>query len=201
LSNHNSIKGFGSIIAEDGNLHLLIVEDQNVKDYNTFDGSFNNRYVVQLDYNNHQESSCIGKYDGKDALFVVTHNYNLDKSVIYIFEIDCHFARVKHYHLYRSDSNGNIVTLDDESTGTSFIDSTWNDAPAGMYRFGISEVYFNDTESEIIWSDFIEKRGFGINENDGLEVPQQQVQKVFEDGQIIIIKDGKRYTITGQKLN
>ena len=201
LSNHNSIKGFGSIIAEDGNLHLLIVEDQNVKDYNTFDGSFNNRYVVQLDYNNHQENSCIGKYDGKDALFVVSHNYNLDKSVIYIFEIDCHFARVKHYHLYRSDSNGNIVTLDDEYTGTSFIDSTWNDASAGMYRFGISEVYFNDTESEIIWSDFIEKRGFGINENNGLEVPQQQVQKVFEDGQIIIIKDGKRYTITGQQLN
>jgi hypothetical protein len=93
------------------------------------------------------------------------------------------------------------VTLDDESTGTSFIDSTWNDAPAGMYRFGISEVYFNDTESEIIWSDFIEKRGFGINENDGSEVPQQQVQKVFEDGHIVIIKDGKRYSITGQQLN
>ena len=93
------------------------------------------------------------------------------------------------------------MTLDDEYTGTSFIDSTWNDASAGMYRFGISEVYFNDTESEIIWSDFIEKRGFGINENNGLEVPQQQVQKVFEDGQIIIIKDGKRYSITGQQLN
>ena len=139
--------------------------------------------------------------NGKDALFVVSHNYNLDKSVIYIFEIDCHFARVKHYHLYRSDSNGNIVTLNDEYTGTSFIDSTWNDAPAGTYRFGISEVYFNDTESEIIWSDFIEKRGFGINENNGLEVPQQQVQKVFEDGHIVIIKDGKRYSITGQQLN
>ena len=200
LSNHNSIIGFGSIIAEDGNLHLLMVENRNVKDYNTSDGSITNRYVVQLDYNNHQENSCIGKYDGKDALFVVSHNYNLDKSVIYIFEIDCHFARVKHYHLYRSDSNGNIVTLDDESTGTSFIDSTWNDAPAGMYRFGISEVYFNDTESEIIWSDFIEKTDYGIEE--GLDdTMDPSVRKVIEDGHIVIIKDGKRYSITGQQLN
>ena len=200
LSNHNSIIGFGSIIAEDGNLHLLMVENRNVKDYNTYDGSITNRYMLPLDYNSHQESSCIGKYDGKDALFSVSHNYNLDKSVIYIFEIDCHFARVKHYHLYRSDSNGNIVTLDDESTGTSFIDSTWNDAPAGMYRFGISEVYFNDTESEIIWSDFIEKTDYGIEE--GLDdTMDTSVRKVIEDGHIVIIKDGKRYSITGQQLN
>ena len=196
IPNQYIITGFGSIIAEDGNLHLLIVENQNVIDYNTFDRSFTNRYVVPL-----EESSCIGKYDGKDALFVASHNYYLDKSEISIFEIDCHFARVKHYHLYRSDSEGNIVTLADESTGTSFIDSTWNDAPAGLYRFGISEVYFNGIESEIIWSDLIEKTGFGIDENDGLEEPQQQVQKVFENGHIVIIKDGKRYNVAGQLLN
>ena len=106
-----------------------------------------------------------------------------------------------HYRLYRSDCEGNTITLADEASGTSFIDSTWNEAQAGVYRFGISQVYFNGVESEIIWSDAIEKTDFGIEENDGQEVPKQQVQKVFEDGKIVIIKDGKRYTVTGQLLN
>ena len=200
LPSHNSIKGFGSIIAEDGNSHLLMIENHNVTDYNTSDGSITNSYELPFDYSSTTKCACIGKYEGKDALFFVPQNYYSDNSVIYIFEIDCHFARVKHYHLYRSDSNGNIVTLDDESTGTSFIDSTWNDAPAGMYRFGISEVYFNDTESEIIWSDFIEKTDYGIEE--GLDdTMDPSVRKVIEDGHIVIIKDGKRYSITGQQLN
>ena len=69
-----------------------------------------------------------------------------------------------------------------------------------MYRFGISEVYYNGIESEIIWSDFIEKTDYGIDEN-GQETPEQAVQKVFETGKIVIIKDGKRYTVTGQRLN
>jgi hypothetical protein len=45
------------------------------------------------------------------------------------------------------------------------------------------------------------KAGHGINEStDDLEsVPS--VQKVLENGQIIIIKDGKRYNVQGQKLN
>lgn len=196
-----NIKGFGSIIAEDGNLHLLIVGNRTVRNYSTYDGSFNDLYMAPLNYSTLIGSACIGKYEGKDALFVTSYNYNLESSVISIFEIDCHLARIKYYNLYRSDSEGNIVMLADQVTGTSFIDHSWNNAIAGGYRFGISEVYFNGTESEIIWSDFIEKTDYGIDENDGLEVPQQQVQKVFENGQIIIIKDGKRYNITGQHLN
>jgi hypothetical protein len=69
-----------------------------------------------------------------------------------------------------------------------------------MYRFGISMVFANGVESEIIWSEFIEKTDYGIGEN-GQETPEQAVQKVFENGQIIIIKDGKRYSIMGQQLN
>ena len=196
----NSIKGFGSIIAEDGNLHLLIVGDQSVSDYNTSDGSFTNLYLLPLDYSINIEGACIGKYDGKDALFVVPYNYYSDKSAIYIFEIDCHLARIKHYNLYRSDSEGNIVMLADGITSSSFTDNTWSYITAGEYRFGISEVYFNGVESEIIWSDFIEKTDYGIEEdlNDTLS---PSVRKVFEDGHIVIIKDGKRYSITGQQLN
>ena len=92
--------------------------------------------------------------------------------------------------------------LADEVTNTSYIDRTWNEANAGAYRFGISEVYFNDVESEIIWSDTIVKTDHGLKENKGgTDHPEQSVQKVIEDGQIVIIKDGKRYNVSGQHLN
>ena len=81
-------------------------------------------------------------------------------------------------------------------------DMTWNNTIAGEYRFGISEVYFNGVESDIIWSDTIVKTNIGIDENNnGQENTEPSVQKVVEDGKVIIIKDGKRYNITGQQLN
>ena len=91
--------------------------------------------------------------------------------------------------------------LADGVAGNSYIDHTWDQTIAGIYRFGISEVYFNGVESEIIWSEPIEKTDIGIDENQDQEMPKQKVQKVFEDGKIVIIKNGKRYTITGQLLN
>ena len=91
--------------------------------------------------------------------------------------------------------------LADHVTETSFIDHSWDNAIAGEYRFGISEVYFNGVESEIIWSDPIVKTDFGIDENSNLESQESSVQKVIEDGHIIIIKDGKRYNVSGQHLN
>ena len=53
------------------------------------------------------------------------------------------------------------------------------------------------------WSNTIVKTTDDLHEN---HAPQEEytepsVQKVIENGQIIIIKDGKRYTIAGQKLN
>jgi hypothetical protein len=93
------------------------------------------------------------------------------------------------------------VLLADEVTESSYIDSTWNEASAGNYRFGISEVYANGTESEIIWSDTIVKTDFGIDENGNQEDSEPSVQKMIEDGHIVIIKDGKRYNVTGQHLN
>ena len=200
----SNFEEFGSIITEDGNLHLLLFDTNPtnfVSDYDISNHCFNAHPTISLDFASYFNGACIGKYDGKDALFVVTYPYYSNSSSIHIFEINSHFAPVMHYRLYRSDSEGNTVTLADESTGTSFIDSTWNEAQAGVYRFGISEVYFNGVESEIIWSDTIEKTDFGIDENEDEEVPKQQVQKVFEDGHIVIIKDGKRYSVTGQLLN
>ncbi len=201
LSTTDFIYGFGSIIAEDGNLHLLIIDHHNVRNYDTFDGSFNNRYMAPLNYTGHPVGACIGKYYGKDALFVATYNYNLDSSIIYIFEIDCPLARIMHYRLYRSNSEGNIVMLADHVTETSFIDHSWDNAIAGEYRFGISEVYANGVESEIIWSIPLLKPANSIDDNDEKEDIGPSVKKVIEDGHVVIIKDGKRYNVSGQHLN
>lgn len=194
------IKGFGGFTAKDGNPHLLMCCESVIYDYDILNDKLNTNYIMRLDYSGRALDASIGKYDGKDAVFLIVQDYGTGNHWIYIYEIACHLSPILHYRLYRGDSEGNTVLLADEYTGTSFIDSTWNETYAGLYRFGISEVYYNGTESEIIWSDFIEKTDYGVDEN-GQETPEQAVQKVFENGKIVIIKDGKRYTVTGQRLN
>ena len=194
------IEGCGKYIAEDGNSHLLLFSN-GIYDYDLLNSSLNDHSIAYINNTGREIDFCIGKYDGKDAVFIVSENTYLGTSNIDIFEIKCHLASIKHYRLYRTDSEGNTVLLADEVTESSYIDSTWNEASAGNYRFGISEVYFNGAESEIIWSDTIIKTDFGIDENGNQEDSEPSVQKVIEDGQIVIIKDGKRYNVTGQHLN
>lgn len=142
----------------------------------------------------------MGKYEGKDAMFVVTNNYYATNSAVHIYEINHHLPQIIGYRIHRSDNEGQTVILADEVTNTSFIDSTWNEINAGTYRFGISEVYANGIESEIIWSEPIVKNDFGTNENHD-EPEDPTVKKLLEDGHIVIIKDGKRYNVSGQQLN
>ena len=137
---------------------------------------------------------CVAKYGDKDALFFPFRNN------ICIYEINSVLSQIIAYRIYRADSEGNTLMLADEYEGTSYTDETWQNALAGLYRFGISMVFANGVESETIWSDFIEKTDYGIEE--GLDdTTNPSVRKVFEDGHIVIIKDGKRYSITGQQLN
>jgi hypothetical protein len=199
----NGNYGFGSITAEDGNPHLLIATNSGMINYDIYDESYT-RFGISLQ-SVFSAGACIGKYDGKDAMFVIANNmYNSNK--IRIYEINSHLAPIMHYRLYRArceteTSEADTVMLADGFTDTAFTDTTWSDAPSGTYRFGISEVYFNGVESEIIWSDTIVKTGIGLEENGyGQEVPEQPVQKIIENGQIIIIKDGKRYSVSGQRL-
>ena len=195
------LDGFGSFTAEDGNPHLLLFGN-GIYNYDISNNSFNEHRLSYL-HINLIEGICLGKYDGKDAVFVIGRDhYYEEHNNIYIYEINSHLAPIKHYRLYRADSEGNTMILADEVTVSSYIDSTWNEASAGNYRFGISEVYFNGVESEIIWSDPIVKTDIGIDEyEDNLEDAEPSVQKVIEDGHIVIIKDGKRFSVSGQQLN
>ena len=192
---NNNIRGTGYIIAKDGSPHLLVLmEGGVVYDFDITNNRFNDNPLLVFD-DGFVFGCSIGKYDGKDALFAVID------STVRIFEIKNTLSQIVGYRIYRKDSEEHIVTLANELIGASYIDSTWNEAPAGVYCFGISEVYANGVESEIIWSDTIVKTDFGMNENSNQESQEPSVQKVIEDGHIVIIKDGKRYNVSGQHLN
>lgn len=193
-THYDYINGAGYVVAEDGNPHLLISMKFGVYDYDIVNNFiFDHPLLAFSEGNNESLGTCTGKYHGEDALFVVV-GYT-----VYIYKVRSHLAQIVGYRIYRADSEGNTIMLADGITGATYKDNTWNDAIAGTYRFGISEIYSNGIESEIVWSDFIEKTDFGIGE-DNSDPTCPSVRKVFEDGHIVIIKDGKRYTVTGQRL-
>ncbi len=187
--------GSGYYTAKDGSPHLLITRESGIFDYDINSNTVLDRPLLDpgWDYT-YGMGACTGKYDGKDAMFIAN-----DHSIL-IYEIKCRLEQIESYRIYRADSEGNAVMLADNIAGMSFIDETWGDALAGEYRFGISEVFANGNESEIIWSEPIVKNDFGTDEN--LDVPENPtVKKMLENGHIVIIKDGKRYSVTGQQLN
>lgn len=190
------IIGSGYFTAKDGTPHLLLSGETGVYDYDITNNIILDRPLMEpgWDYT-YGVGAHIGKYDGKDAMFIAIG------FSIRIYEIKSRLEQIMGYRIYRADSEGNSVMLADEVTNTSYIDHTWNETQAGNYRFGISEVYANGVESEIIWSDTIVKTDFGIDENGNQESQEPSVQKVVEDGHIVIIKDGKRYSLSGQTLN
>ena len=187
--------GSGYYSAKDGRPHLLFTRASGVYDYEITDNFIFEHPLLDTEWDyTYGMGACTGKYDGKDAMFIAN-----DHSIL-IYEIKSRVEHIASYRIYRADSEGNSVMLADEVNGSAFIDETWNEAHAGEYRFGISEIFANGIESEIIWSDPIMKTDFGTDENHN-DPAASTVQKVIEDGHIVIIKDGKRYSITGQQLN
>lgn len=97
--------------------------------------------------------------------------------------------------------------------GTLIAEVTTARLAVAVQRLTLSECYMkkplggivNPVEGGICFGDGIAAKqvrliasGTSIEEN---EMPTtQHVEKVFENGQVVIIKDGKRYSITGQAL-
>lgn len=86
----------------------------------------------------------------------------------------------QYYRVYRTDAynNGpytedNTVLLADNVTDTLFIDVTWPDADAGIYKYGVSRVYEGNRESGINWNNL----SIG-NQNAG---SQPMIQSGYDD--------------------
>lgn len=188
------IYGAGYFEAKDGNPHLLLTKENGVFDYDISNDIITHQPLMDpgWDYT-HGIGANVAKYDGKDALYV-----NIGHAVC-IYEINCHLEQIVGYRIYRADSEGNMVMLADGIGGSSYTDTSWGDVAPGDYRFGISSIFANGVESDIVWSDTVVKSGIGIGENP-IDPTLPSVQKIIENGHIVIIKDGKRYSLTGQIL-
>lgn len=195
-----NIPGIGYTTAADGSQHLLIAYRGQVYDHNV---TINGNTIIKrplLSYTLAWNSSSNGgglsvaKYNGKEALFLN------NGATVFIYEIKNTLAEITGYRLYRAQEGGDTLLIAEGLGGVSYTDETWDDASAGVYRYGISSVFANGIESEIIWSNpIVKKTGHGIDEIANPSIPN--VQKIFENGQIVIIKDGKRYNVVGQQMN
>ena len=149
------------LIAKDGTQHLLFYDSHNhLYDYNLSNEIYNNRPLVGL---GGIKGLTIGQYIGKEALFIVKTEGG--KRSIRIYEFNSPLSRITHCNIYRSDDTGNTVLLADNVVSTSFIDTTWENLDIGMYQFGLSAVFANGVESEILWSDTIVKTNYGVIED------------------------------------
>ena len=87
--------------------------------------------------------------------------------------------------------------LADGVSGLSYTDTTWYAIPNGTYQFGISTVSADGIESEILWSNSLVKTDYGIQENTSSE---KRIQKIIENGNLFILVNGKKYSVTGQEV-
>ena len=185
------INSTGYFTAKDGMPHLLLSRASGVYDYDISNNVILDRPLLDFEDNNSM-GACTALYDGKEAMFIVVD------STVQIYEIKSRVEQIVGYRIYRVGSEGAPVMIANEVGGVTYTDTSWDNLEVGWYRFGISEVYANGNESEIMWSDPIEKKSHGINEN--VTPLDPTVQKFIENGHIVIVKDGKRYNINGQEL-
>lgn len=177
----------GIIEGTDRYRHLLIRPSAaKVYDYNIDNDMLDPYNMPILDVESGPWIMTVGKYEGKDAVWAC----NQFDHVIKIYEPRNVFSKVMYYRLYRADAQGNAVMIADHFTETSFLDVT---AGSGSYRYGFSAVYYDGSESNIVWSDAM---NYGIDEHQTLQI--NNVQKIIENGQLYILVNGKKYSVTGQ---
>ena len=192
-----TVAGSGLFVEDDGKQHLLLKDRQGLV-FHVYEKTFQNILTYQIDRTHpimdcgESHGSWVGKYQGTDAMFVIYDD------CIKIYEIVNVFAQCKQYRLYRSDEHGNLTVIADSIAEASYIDATWKDLDSGLYRYGVCSVFTNGNESNIVWSAPIAKGNYDVEDHQNPLNPN--VHKVFENGQIVIIKDGKRYNIKGQEI-
>ena len=192
-TSNDFISGTVYFTANDGDPHLLTSTETGVYDYDIANNFISNRPLLSVGEEiNYNIGACPGIYDGKDAAFIVINNF------VYIFEINRNVSQITGYRIYRTDNEGQTVMLADGVAGSSYTDYTWDTIHNGMYRFGISSVFANGVESDIVWSNPIEKMNYDVNEV--IVETEKRVKKIVEDGHLFILIDNKKYSVTGQEI-
>ena len=196
-TSNDFISGTVYFIANDGNPHLLLSTESGVYDYDiTNNFIFSHPLLSVGEEINYNIGACPGKYDGKDAAFIVIND------TVYIFEINHNLSQIIGYRIYRSDSEGHTIMLANEIGGASYIDPTWNTVNNGVYQYGISSVFANGVESEIVWSNPIVKTDHGVNEdnNEGVIIYPNPAKDQLIIESPLYIRQCEIFTLDGRMV-
>ena len=95
------------------------------------------------------------------------------------------------YNVYRTNIHTDeIVTLAENVSDTTFVDTDWNSLGMGAYKWGASAIYSDKAESEITWSNTLDKDMFTpfkfvvkTNSNDNTEGAKVIFSNLEEPGQ------------------
>lgn len=93
----------------------------------------------------------IGDYKGVEALYMVGRN-SID-----IYEFNPIKSQYTKYNVYRCDNSGDIIRLAEDYTSYSYNDTTWKSLPDGLYKYGVSMILENGSETDVIWSEVLNK--------------------------------------------
>lgn len=110
----------------------------------------------------HQYTVDLSSYAGQTGYIAIRHFNCTDMFYINVDDIQYGFGKetpqIQYYRIYRSTcGNTNTVMMADQQTGSSYIDNTWGSLPLGSYKFGVCSVGVANNESDIVWSNCLDK--------------------------------------------
>ncbi|MBO4574173.1 MAG: choice-of-anchor J domain-containing protein [Bacteroidales bacterium] len=113
----------------------------------------------------HQYTVNLSSYAGQTGYIAIRHFNCTDMFYLNVDDVQYGFGKenpqIVYYRVYRSTcGNTSTVQVADQLTGTSYIDNTWGTLPLGSYKFGICSVGTSGNESQIVWSNCLD-RGVG----------------------------------------
>lgn len=110
----------------------------------------------------------LSSYSGQRGYIAIRHFNCSDLFYLNVDDISYGFGKdspqIHYYRVYRtacSNTNpSNYVLVADQQTGTNYVDAAWGSLPFGSYKFGVCSVGAVGNESDILWSDCLD-RGVG----------------------------------------
>ena len=114
----------------------------------------------------------LSAYSGQQIWVAIRHFNCTDQFILNVDDVTLatpgkgttEAPQIQNYKVYRTNcsNNGpytpsNTTTLSNQQTGSSYVDNTWGSLGLGSYKFGVSYVTTNGTESSIIWSNCLDK--------------------------------------------
>lgn len=152
-----------------GNPHLLIYAfaEGKVLDYDIHDDLLDDEALYSFD-NGSKGGIFLGEFMDRAAFFIAR-----DFGRVEVRRAPMDIAQARYYRVYRTKltigdekSYTNMEVIADRNYGAEYVDHAWDTLPCGFYSYGVSLLRRDDVESEISWSEPVERVNHGVDEHD-----------------------------------